>query len=239
MADRTEEEQVEVLKRWFEENGVSLVVGIVLALGAVFGYRAWENGVREQGEAASAIYEDLVAAVTATPGAELSPELVATGKSLAEQLKKDYSDSSYAVFASMHMARLAVNAGDLEKAGDELRWALDHGARGSFETLARIRLARVLAARERFDEALEVVSVDLDPFGHKSSWEEVRGDIYYGMGRMDEARQAYQLAVNTASPDVNKPYLEMKLDDLTISSVNPETDQTGPDGDMAGDGEAQ
>ncbi|MBQ62752.1 MAG: hypothetical protein CMQ19_11850 [Gammaproteobacteria bacterium] len=219
MADRTEEEQVEALKNWFEENGISLIVGIVLALGGVFGYRAWENGARETGEAASAIYEDLIAAVGTVPRDGLSEEMSATGTTLAEQLKTDYADSSYAIFASLYMAKLAVLAGDLDKAASELNWTLEHGAEGSFEILARIRLSHVLSAQEKYEEALAVLDVKLDLAAHQSSWDEARGDIYFAMERTDEAREAYQLAVQSAGADRAKPYLEMKLEDLTYAKV--------------------
>ena len=111
VADSTEEEQVEALKKWFAENGVSLLLGIVLALGGVFGYRAWENSVRQTGEVASAIYEDLVAAVGTVPESGLSEEMLTTGRSLAVQLKADHGGSSYALFAAMTMAKLLVEPG--------------------------------------------------------------------------------------------------------------------------------
>lgn len=216
VADSTEEEQVEALKKWFAENGVSLLLGIVLALGGVFGYRAWENSVRQTGEAASAIYEDLVAAVGTVPDSGLSMEMRTTGRSLADQLKNDHGDSSYALFAAMTMAKLAVDAGDPDKAVSELRWVLANGAEGSIEILSRIRIARVLSAQELYEEALAVLQPKLDLAAHRASWEEVKGDVYLSMDRVDEARQAYQLAVNSVSQQGSRPYLNMKLADLTF-----------------------
>ena len=46
MVAETDEEQIEAIKKWFEDNGISLVLAIVLGLGGTFGYRAWENSVR-------------------------------------------------------------------------------------------------------------------------------------------------------------------------------------------------
>ncbi len=224
VTDKTEEEQVEALKKWFEENGVSLVVGIVLALAAVFGYRAWDNNVRETGEAASAIYENLVSAVVAVPGEGLSESMRTTGQTLADQLKNEYGDSTYAQFAGLQMARVAVEAGDLDKAATELKWVISNGAQGSIEIIARMRLARVLESMDKLDEAMATIDVKRDLGQHRSSWEEVRGDIYLAMGKNEEARQAYQLALTNVSQEGAKPYLTMKLEDLTYAEAAIEGD---------------
>lgn len=240
VADSTEEEQVEALKKWFEENGVSLLLGIVLALGGVFGYQAWEQSTRETAEAASAIYENLVAAVGFVPSDGLSEEMTATGITLAEQLKTEYSDSSYALFGALHMAKVAVEAGNLDKAAGELQWALDNGAEDSFEILARIRLSRVLSAQEKYEEARDVLDVQLDLLAHQSSWEEARGDIYFSMGKLEDAREAYQLAVQSAGQIQSKPYLNMKLEDLTYAKVITRSEEPAePEGDEAAGSGAQ
>ena len=40
---RTEEEQVEALRRWWNENGKSTVAVIVIALAAGLGWQAWQR----------------------------------------------------------------------------------------------------------------------------------------------------------------------------------------------------
>ncbi len=217
-ADISEEEQVEALKTWFQQNGVSLIVGIILSLGAVFGYRAWENDVRETAETASAIYEDLVKAVQITSIEGISEEMKSTGRSLAETLKTRHEGSAYASFAALQMARVAVDSGNYERAVDELNWVLAHDPDESFEIITRIRLAKVLSAQQKHEEALQTLSGKFDLASHRASWEEARGDVFYAMGKTEEARQAYQMAVNSLGNPDAKPYLTMKLADLTTSS---------------------
>ena len=45
---RTEEEQVEAIKRWWQENGKSTVLGVAIAMAAVFGWRGWNDYQRER-----------------------------------------------------------------------------------------------------------------------------------------------------------------------------------------------
>ena len=40
---RTEEEQVEAIRHWWDENGRSIIISIVLALAAGFGWQAWKD----------------------------------------------------------------------------------------------------------------------------------------------------------------------------------------------------
>ncbi len=230
VTDKSEEEQVEALKNWFKENGTSLVVGIVLALGGVFGYQSWQNSIRQSGEEASALFQDLMETAVIAPTEQLDEERRSTGKFITDQLKSDYEDSTYAHFAAMLMGKLAVEAGDLEGAESELRWILKHDADESVAVIARQRLARVLLAQDRAEEALDLLE-GVDAGAHTSSYEEVKGDIYLKLGREGEARGAYQRAVDSIVGDAAKPILEMKLKDLAEpETVIPDHQETAESG---------
>ena len=59
---RTEEEQLDAIKRWWRENGISTAVGVVLALGAVFGWRGWQDHQQNRAAEASAVFQQLLEA---------------------------------------------------------------------------------------------------------------------------------------------------------------------------------
>ena len=40
---RTEEEQIAALKKWWNDNSKSLLIGVGLALAIVFGWKAYQN----------------------------------------------------------------------------------------------------------------------------------------------------------------------------------------------------
>lgn len=211
---RTEEEQVEALRRWWNENGRSTVAAIVIALAAGFGWQAWKGHQQGQQENASDLYQAMLQQLGA--GEVGAPQRDAA-IGLAEQLKADYSGSTYAQFAALHLARLAVNAGELAEAEAQLRWVLGKAEKGSdTEQVAQLRLARVLAARGEDEQALAILS-QAGEGPYEASFAMARGDILMGLGREDEALEAYNAArmASVANPgQVNLATLEQKLQSL-------------------------
>ncbi len=187
---RTEEEQVEALKRWWDENGRSTIVGIVLALGAAFGWQAWQHQRAVQSETASDIYQRLLESAA---GMRADDEDLSVDR-LGEKLKSDFDGTVYAQFAALQMARFAVEAGNLDEAEKQLRWTLDAADSGSdIALVTQQRLARVLAAKGQPDEALDLLKVSgSNPY--QASYAMARGDILLSEGRDSDALAAYQLA---------------------------------------------
>lgn len=218
MADQTDEEQIETVKQWLNDNGTSLVVGIVLAVGGVFGYQSWQNSEREAGEAASKLFEGMMEAVVVAPNVELDEETIQSSRFIADTLKKDHGSSTYAIFAAMMMAKLAVEDDDLELAAEELRWVLDQKPARVVSVVASIRLARVLLASEKADEAFLIVE-PLQAGAHESSRQEVLGDVYVAKGENAKAKAAYQAAIDGNVDGAVKPILEMKMLDVAVPEV--------------------
>ena len=227
---RTEEEQVEALRRWWSENGRSIVAGVIIAVSATFAWQTWQSSEQNNQEQASEIYQAMLRTIGA---AETSSESQA-GIDMGEQHKRDFDGSTYAQFAALHLAALAVNEGDLAEAEGQLRWVLGKAAKGSdVEELAELRLARVLASSGDSDQALSILAGAVEgPYG--ASYAAARGDILLGQGRNEEAREAYMQALALASsdqPGVNFPVLQQKLQSLTAVPVRSleETMNTLPD----------
>jgi predicted negative regulator of RcsB-dependent stress response len=209
---RTEEEQVQALARWWKENGRSTVAAVVIALSAVFGWRAWQANEVHQQEQASDIYQALLHALgtqKASSGSQLGAEL-------AEQLKSEFGSTTYAQFAALHLAALAVKEGKLPDAEAQLRWVLGKAPSGSDTAqLAQLRLARVLAASGDTDQALAILE-KATPGSYEASYASAQGDILLAAGRNDEARDAYSKALAAAGGEgANLSVLQQKLQSLT------------------------
>ncbi|WP_025553346.1 YfgM family protein, partial [Vibrio parahaemolyticus] len=52
----TEEQQVEAIKDWWKENGKAVIIGAVVGLGGLFGWRYYQDTVIQASETASQSY---------------------------------------------------------------------------------------------------------------------------------------------------------------------------------------
>ncbi|MEM7362571.1 MAG: tetratricopeptide repeat protein [Pseudomonadota bacterium] len=219
MAD--DDEQLEAIKNWWNENGTSFVVTLVVAVAGIFGYQAWQNQQEASADQASVIYEDLVTAVVNdSPLQALSDDDISTGRFLAGRLQDEYGSTGYAQLGTLLLAKLSVEAGDLAGAEKELRWILDNGVDASLEPIVRLRLARVLLAQDQTDAAFDVVTALSEEGAFASSIAEVRGDIALAQGDERGAYDAYLRATEALPENSPRPLLEMKRDNLSPADVS-------------------
>lgn len=214
----TEEEQLEVLKRWWKEYGKTIIVAVLVAVAGYFAVTSWQHQQQQQKEAASSIYESLLRVSNVQPGQELVESEQVIAADLANQLKAKSSSSLYAHNAAFYLAQVAVNAGNLDQAAVELNWVLANKPAVATEQLARLRLARVLIAQASYVEAEKLLSNPTDAF--KSDYAEVRGDSLKAQGKLAEARAAYEQALADAdtTQQERSMLLQLKLDDLKSPS---------------------
>ena len=203
---KTDEEQIESLRKFWDENGTSIVLGLVLGLGALLGWRWWQTSRLEKAEAASGMFQTLME--------ESRGDDHKLTMDTASKIVDQYASTPYAVFAKLLMAKLAVEDKDYDTAEKHLRWALDHAGEQSLNHAVRLRLAKVLMAREAYKDALDVLSKG-DPGQFAADYNEMRGDISILQGDREAARLAYQEAIaNKRIIGGDTAELELKLDDL-------------------------
>ncbi|MFT7389461.1 MAG: putative negative regulator of RcsB-dependent stress response [Candidatus Endobugula sp.] len=222
MADHlTEQEQLQQLKNWWKENGVSMAAAILVGLIAYFGFQWWQNNQQQQVVQASALYSDLLESIKADPvsGESVSEENKKTAYYIAEQLQTAYSDSLYAVNASLFAAKIAVEDGDIVSAEKALRWATDNSD-GAIKGIAALRLARIYVAQEKFDDAL--ILVGNSSAALQSLNAELRGDILLAKNDISGAQAAYQEALDTVGETASfrRQLLPIKLANINGSGAS-------------------
>jgi predicted negative regulator of RcsB-dependent stress response len=206
---RTEDEELAVMKDWWQRNGKPLVTGGLLALIVVLGWQGWQRYQTNQSQGASILYQQLLETAL-TPSGQADTTQVAQ---IAGKLKSEFGGTTYAQFGSLFVAKVAVDNGKFDDAVAELKTVSDKPANATLGELARQRLARVLAAQNKGEEALKLLAGDADK-AFLASREELKGDLLVQLGRTDEAHAAYQKAKSALSEDAAVGGLQMKLDDL-------------------------
>jgi predicted negative regulator of RcsB-dependent stress response len=213
---RTDEEQAEALKKWWADKGIGVVTSIAVVAAGWFGWGAWQNNQQQTGEAASAVYSQLVE-LSAQPIASQDAVAKAEMQALAEQLKSEYSSTTYADFGSLFIARFAVDAGDYDSAVTELSALIARADEGPIKYTAQARLAAILVQQEKLDDALAIVANIPDP-AYAPQFEETRGDALFLKGDKAAAREAYLRALAAAQElGINHPALQRKADSLAIA----------------------
>lgn len=202
-------EQSELVQKWLRENGVSIIVGIAIGLIGVFGWQQWRSHQAGNRAAAAQLYQQVQAAEAVGNHA--------SADQLIDQLQKDYAQSSYAVFAAGERAKRLVDSKDLDKAMASLDWAQAHAEDPALKTLMSLRIAQVQFAQDKGKEALATLD-QLTDKQYAGLAAELRGDVLVKLGRVDEARKAYQTALSTMSGDApQRASLQLKIDDLAAA----------------------
>jgi predicted negative regulator of RcsB-dependent stress response len=108
-------------------------------------------------------------------------------------------------------AKAAFDADALTEAKTHLQWVVDKG-QTSHQPIARVRLAAVLFDEKKYDDALKMLdAIKVEAFSSLAA--DLKGDILAAQGRRDEARAAYQMAVDKADArSPLKPISQAKLD---------------------------
>lgn len=197
----TEEQQVEAIKDWWKENGKAVIFGAVIGLGGLFGWRYYQDSVVAAQEAASQSYSKAIDALLAK-----GIESEGTIQTFIDANK----ETEYAVLAAMQLAKVQVEAGQLDEALAQLEWAKGATKDAALKSLLTFRVARLQAEQGQFDDALTQLSSI-----QEKSWAgrvaELRGDILMRKGDSAAAYAAYTEAQQ--AEDAGQT-LQMKLDDL-------------------------
>ncbi len=197
----TEEQQVEAIKDWWQENGKAVIIGAVVGLGGLFGWRYYQDTVIQASETASQSY---------TTAMNTLQEKGVDAQSDVQAFIESNEVKEYSVLAALQLAKAQVEAKDFAAALEQLKWAQSNTKDAALSPLISYRIARIETEMGNFDAANTELGKVTD-----TAWAgriaELRGDIALRQGDKDAAYAAYTEAQQAADAS---PTLQMKLDDL-------------------------
>ena len=211
----TDDEQLEHVKRVVAENWVWVAGGVVLGAALIFGYRYYESYVNDRALRAAAQFEELSSALARDDQGKV--------RQVADGLIKQYPTSPYADQAQLVLARLSVDGGKPADAIAPLTQVMANSKDAELRHIARLRLARVLTALGKPDDAIKTLADDTwGAFAGQAH--EVRGDAFYAKHDIQGAVKEYQAALGAGDAGSDSSLLQLKIADLsTPSSAAPAT----------------
>jgi predicted negative regulator of RcsB-dependent stress response len=212
--DLSELERLELVKKWWKENYTSILLGAVIAVVVVGGWRYWQYRTESRSAAASALYTELAS--------DMSKHDDAAAYKTGKQIITDYADTPYAAHAALALAQVQATAGKLDEGGKFLDWVMQHSKDDGLKLLARLRLARLKLAGNDAQAALDTLNGAQDMGGFGPLYDALRGDAYAKLGKNDEARAAYGKALAAWSDTLgDRSLVQMKLDNLPAAAPKP------------------
>ncbi|MCU7799578.1 MAG: tetratricopeptide repeat protein [gamma proteobacterium symbiont of Lucinoma myriamae] len=201
----TEEQQVEAIKKWLTENYKMVIVLAIVGLGSIVGVQQWKQNKLVTAQTASVEYDHILQAVKGNKDEQISQQV--------NTMLTDYSDYPYAALSAMLEAKQMINAGKFAEAEEKYQWVIANAQASNLKHISRVRLASLMAAQGKNEQALKVLEVEQGSF--KATYLEVKGDILVALKRTDEARSAYDQALQAyAAIGANTQVLKVKRNDL-------------------------
>ena len=220
----SDDEQLDALKNWWQDNGTSLLTGIAVVLAIFFGAQRWQNSTEANSGAASALYQQIADLALAKMSQAVTEDDLLAAQTSYSQLKTDHDSSIYTRYAALIMARFQAELSHLDAAEAELQWILDNpklsllkSADEELFLITRLRLAKIKLALGQPQAAIDLLKAE-DAGSFAAVYAELEGDALLSLGDREGAKAAYQRAL-AAITNGNPVLLNLKLQDLGVSPV--------------------
>lgn len=196
--DRTEEETSELVREWLRRYGITIFLGIVIALAILFAMQWWNQRAENAGKQAS---EQL---------AQLQGQVESGAYEQADRLYQEMSDAPavYHDLASLLMARSHLARQESDKALALLDQA-SHADDALVAQTARWLKAQQFVAQGEYDRARQLLN-ELQGSVFDGQTDQLRGDIFALQNDPAAALQSYQIAMDKLA----SPLLEMRINAL-------------------------
>lgn len=201
----TEEQQVEALKKWWKENSASIIVGLLVGVSALFGWRYYGDQQNAHALQASNLYMQITQSIALNNVDDKTIDI-------SNQLVNEYSSTPYAALASLALAKTEYEKDNVEGAVAQLELAIKLANEDTIKQIANLRLVSIYIEQKKYDEAaslLNIVHSDV----YDAQYEEVRGDLHAAKGEAAQARVAYDKAIDLLGAEASK-WLILKRQNL-------------------------
>lgn len=141
----TDEEQIEVIKSWWQKNGTALLSGVLVLVLGWSGWNYYQTNQSNAAHAASATFEILQSAMQQGTFSEVAREGL--------KLMDEQPESPYAVGIALLEATYHYQKQEVDQAKTHLNWVLTHSKEDGLKLIAQLRLASILVDAKDYEAA--------------------------------------------------------------------------------------
>lgn len=210
---QTEEQQVEAIKKFWQNNKKTIFLVAILFTAGYFGMKYYNHHKQIVLTDASNEFVKLLNATQAKDDAAI--------KNYGDTLQTKFKNTAYAELTALELAKVAVINKDFKAAEDQLLWMINKNKKGPLYHIAVIRLSRLYRNNGEYEKALQLLNNN--PNGFSALYDEVKGDIYMDKNDLNAAKKLYSEALNAAPKSGATPWLQLKLEDLSNIDTNTES----------------
>jgi len=221
MSAMTDDEQLESLKSFTKKYGSSIIIGILVALIAFFGWEYWQKKNLAESQMQTAKVQQLMDEAQAADG-DAFAKLYET----ADKIVKEAPDSAQAIQTQLVMAKLAYDKQDYAAAEKALQKVENSKVddKGLVQVV-KLRLAYAQLAQKKYDAALKTLDAVTEP-AFKATADEARGDIYVAKNDIENAKKVYQSAWDALiERKEERQILQIKLESVGVLVDDPEIER--------------
>jgi len=198
------EEQIDLLSVWWDKY--KYILGMLLAASVIFiVYRDYSISSSNVNEFESArLYDDFLSST------------LTDKKTKAKEIIDLYSDTLYADFAALHLAKIGVEESNLEQAEQHLNWVIARSSSwdskfNPVRSIAKLRLAKIFLEQDSPQAVLDLLKEEKTL---TASLFEVRGDAERSLNQINKAKLSYLQALELSNSQPIKSLISMKISDL-------------------------
>ncbi len=204
--DLQEQEQLEIFKAWWHDNGTWLAGMLVVCALAVGGWKGWQYYQNKQAYESAVMYDGFTK--------QLESNDIKRINDAATMLMDRYAGSAYASRAALLAAQFNEQENDAAKAKSQLQWVIDQSKEAGLRDVASLRLAAILLDEKKYDEASKLLNAK-----HEASFDglyaDLKGDVLSAQGKVEEAKTSYKLAYEKVdAKGAYRSLIQMKMDAL-------------------------
>lgn len=188
--DLEEQEQISQIKAWWEQYGKFVTAILLTAAVASVGWQGLKWYQSKQANEAGTLFFAVQQAAQQSDAAK--------AREAAGQIIEKFPRTAYAEMGALLSAGVQFAASDSRNARAHLEWLANNGRDPTLKDLARLRLATILLNDGEYAPALAQLE-QAPASALKGRFEDLRGDVHAVQGNYDQARRAYQAALEALS----------------------------------------